>query len=103
MLYSRSTVPTLIALAAIFVLLSPPASAAGGGAPVTVSGEIEVVRVDDFERGRSHTLYYLHGLPVEEVAAVLSLNVNTVKSHLARGRGHLRRRLGPTLTRGEFL
>jgi len=52
---------------------------------------------------RPMTLYYLHGLPVEEVAAVLSLNVNTVKSHLARGRGHLRRRLGPTLTRGEFL
>jgi RNA polymerase sigma-70 factor (ECF subfamily) len=52
---------------------------------------------------RPMTLYYLHGLPVEEVAAVLSLNVNTVKSHLARGRGHLRRRLGPILTRGEFL
>ena len=48
-------------------------------------------------------LYHLHGLPVEEVAAVLSLNVNTVKSHLARGRGILRRRLGSKLRRGGWL
>lgn len=48
-------------------------------------------------------LYHLRGLPVEEVAAVLSLNVNTVKSHLARGRGILRRRLGPRLHRGGWL
>jgi len=48
-------------------------------------------------------LYHLRGLPVEEVAAVLSLNVNTVKSHLARGRGVLRRRLGPELRRGGWL
>lgn len=52
---------------------------------------------------RPMTLYYIHGLPVEEVAAVLSLNVNTVKSHLSRGRGHLRRKLSPELTRGGFL
>ena len=49
------------------------------------------------------TLYYIHGLPVEEVAAVLSLNVNTVKSHLSRGRSQLRRKLSPELTRGGFL
>jgi len=48
-------------------------------------------------------LYHLRGLPVEEVAAVLSLNVNTVKSHLARGRGVLRRRLAPELRRGGWL
>lgn len=48
-------------------------------------------------------LYHLRGLPVEEVAAVLSLNVNTVKSHLARGRGILRRRLGTKLHRGGWL
>ena len=48
-------------------------------------------------------LYHLRGLPVEEVAALLSLNVNTVKSHLARGRGILRRRLGPELHRGGWL
>ena len=40
---------------------------------------------------------------MEEVAAVLSLNVNTVKSHLSRGRGHLRRKLGPRLSRGGYL
>jgi len=48
-------------------------------------------------------LYHLRGLPVEEVAAVLQLNVNTVKSHLARGRGVLRRRLGTELRRGGWL
>ncbi len=48
-------------------------------------------------------LFHLRGLPVEEIGAVLSLNVNTVKSHLARGRGVLRRRLGPKLRRGGYL
>ena len=48
-------------------------------------------------------LYYVRGLPVDEVAAVLSLNVNTVKSHLSRGRGMLRRKLGPRLSRGDYL
>ena len=48
-------------------------------------------------------LYHLRGLPVEEVASLLSLNVNTVKSHLARGRGILRRRLGSRLRRGGWL
>jgi RNA polymerase sigma-70 factor, ECF subfamily len=52
---------------------------------------------------RPMVLYYLHGLPVEEVAAVLSLNVNTVKSHLSRGRGTLRRKLGAKLGRGGYL
>lgn len=48
-------------------------------------------------------LYHLRGLPVEEVAALLSQNVNTVKSHLARGRGILRRRLDGRLRRGGWL
>jgi len=52
---------------------------------------------------RALELYHVRGLPVEEIAAVLSLNVNTVKSHLARGRGVLRRRLGPALHRGGWL
>ena len=52
---------------------------------------------------RAIELYHLRGLPVEEVAAVLSLNVNTVKSHLARGRGVLRRRLSPRLHRGGWM
>ncbi len=52
---------------------------------------------------RALDLYHLQGLPVEDIAALLSLNVNTVKSHLARGRGLLRRRLGTTLQRGGYL
>lgn len=52
---------------------------------------------------RALSLYHLHDLPVEEVAAVLSLNVNTVKSHLARGRGLLRRKLSGRLRRGGYL
>lgn len=49
------------------------------------------------------SLYHLQGLPVDEVAAVLELNVNTVKSHLARGRGLLRRKLGSQLQEGGYL
>ena len=45
----------------------------------------------------------MQGLPVEEVGAVLALNVNTVKSHLARGRGILRRKLHGQLRQGEYL
>jgi RNA polymerase sigma-70 factor (ECF subfamily) len=52
---------------------------------------------------RALDLYHLQGLPVDDVAAVLSLNVNTVKSHLARGRGLLRRRLETVLERGGYL
>jgi RNA polymerase sigma-70 factor (ECF subfamily) len=48
-------------------------------------------------------LYHVQGLSVEEVGRVLSLNENTVKSHLARGRGLLRRRLGRRLERGGWL
>ncbi len=52
---------------------------------------------------RALELYHVRGLPVEEAAAVLSLNVNTLKSHLARGRGILRRRLGQKLREGAYL
>lgn len=52
---------------------------------------------------RALSLYHLQDLPVEEVAAVLSLNVNTVKSHLARGRGLLRRKLSGRLRHGGYL
>ncbi len=52
---------------------------------------------------RALELYHVQGLPVEEVGAVLALNVNTVKSHLARGRGILRRKLHGQLRQGEYL
>lgn len=52
---------------------------------------------------RALELYHIRGVPVEEAAAVLSLNVNTLKSHLARGRSILRRRLGPKLREGTYL
>lgn len=67
----------------------------------TLLGEAITALPDPYRRALE--LYHVRGLPVEEVAAVLSLNVNTVKSHLARGRGVLRRRLGPALRRGGWL
>jgi len=48
-------------------------------------------------------LFHVQGLSVEEISRTLSLNENTVKSHLARGRGILRRRLAGPLERGGFL
>lgn len=41
------------------------------------------------------TLRYLVGLPEAEVAAVLGLSANTVKTHLSRALSTLRNRLGP--------
>jgi RNA polymerase sigma-70 factor (ECF subfamily) len=38
-------------------------------------------------------LYYLEGLPVTEISAVLGRNENTIKTHLARGREKLRKYL----------
>jgi RNA polymerase sigma-70 factor (ECF subfamily) len=35
-------------------------------------------------------LYYLEGLSVQDIAAVLGRNENTIKTHLARGRERLR-------------
>ena len=48
-------------------------------------------------------LFHVQGLSVEDVSRVLALNENTVKSHLARGRAILRRRLGARLERGGWL
>jgi RNA polymerase sigma-70 factor (ECF subfamily) len=48
-------------------------------------------------------LFHVQGLSVEDVSRVLELNENTVKSHLARGRAILRRRLGARLERGGWL
>jgi len=48
-------------------------------------------------------LFHVQGLSVEDVGRLLSLNENTVKSHLARGRGLLRRRLAGRLERGGWL
>ncbi len=67
----------------------------------TLLGEAIAALPDPYRRPLE--LFHLRGLPVEEVAAVLSLNVNTVKSHLARGRGVLRRRLGTRLRRGGWV
>lgn len=44
------------------------------------------------------TLYYLDERPVDEVAAMMGLPVNTVKTHLHRARAHLAAALG---TRAE--
>lgn len=43
------------------------------------------------------TLRYLVGLPEAEVAAVLGLSANTVKTHLTRALAALRERLGPPI------
>lgn len=48
-------------------------------------------------------LFHVQGMTVEEISVTLSLNENTVKSHLARGRGLLRRRLAGALERGGWL
>lgn len=48
-------------------------------------------------------LFHVQGLSVDDVCRVLSLNENTVKSHLARGRGLLRRRIEARLERGGWL
>ncbi len=48
-------------------------------------------------------LYHVQNLPVEEIGRVLGLNENTVKSHLARGRGLLRKTLGGRLESGGWL
>ncbi len=39
-------------------------------------------------------LHHVHGLPVEEVARVTGSRLETVRTHLKRGRTRLRRRLG---------
>jgi RNA polymerase sigma-70 factor (ECF subfamily) len=48
-------------------------------------------------------LFHVQGLPVEEIGRTLGLNENTVKSHLARGRGLLRKALGDRLESGGWL
>jgi RNA polymerase sigma-70 factor (ECF subfamily) len=52
---------------------------------------------------RSVELFHVHGLGVADVAAALGVNVNTVKTRLARGRGLLQRALEPRLRRGGYL
>jgi len=48
-------------------------------------------------------LRYLHGVEAREIALRLGDNLHTVKSHIARGRRELRRRLEPVLERGGYL
>lgn len=42
-------------------------------------------------------LHHLHGLKLEEVAAVMRCRVGTVKTHIFRANGQLRQQLGPWL------
>ena len=49
------------------------------------------------------TLFHVQGCTIEDISRTLGLNENTVKSHLARGRGMLRKRLGVKLERGGWL
>ena len=53
-----------------------------------------------FEQRAAVTLRDMHGLSYEEVAGVLGVNVGTVKSRIARGRGKLRELLKPYWGRG---
>lgn len=48
-------------------------------------------------------LFHVQEMSVEDIGTTLGLNVNTVKSHLARGRTLLRRRIGERLERGGWL
>ena len=48
-------------------------------------------------------MFHVQGLSVGEVAAALSLNANTVKTHLARGRALLQRTLERRLRDGGWL
>lgn len=48
-------------------------------------------------------LFHVQGLTVEAISGTLGLNENTVKSHLARGRGILRRKLAGALERGGWV
>ncbi len=46
-------------------------------------------------------LFYFHDLPISEVAKVLNLPENTVKTYLSRGKERLRKLLGGLDTNGE--
>lgn len=48
-------------------------------------------------------LFHVQGLGVADIAGALGINVNTVKTRLARGRGILQRALEPRLRRGGYL
>ena len=48
-------------------------------------------------------LFHVRGLSVNEVSAELSLNQNTVKTHLARGRALLQKKLETQLREGGWL
>ncbi len=54
--------------------------------------------VSDVQRA-ALTLYYLEDRSVEEVARVLQMPLNTVKTHLSRGRAALRRAWTESATR----
>ncbi|MCE9634488.1 MAG: sigma-70 family RNA polymerase sigma factor [Planctomycetes bacterium] len=82
-----------------------PAEASGGDLERDELGKIllEGVRALPEPYRVALDLFHVQGLSVEEIARTLSMNENTVKSHLARGRGLLRRRLGSALERGGWL
>ena len=82
-----------------------PAPAAGGRLERRELGELLLEGVHALPEPYrvALDLFHVQGLTVEEISRTLSLNENTVKSHLARGRGLLRRRLGSSLERGGWL
>lgn len=53
----------------------------------------EVLKLPNKQRNILY-LHYYEGYKCEEIAELLHLNVNTVKSHLKRGREELKKRLG---------
>ncbi len=68
-------------------------------APVPVAGDRELRRVIEAlpeKQRQAVTLYYLDERPVEEVAEMMGLPANTVKTHLHRARASLATALGRT-------
>lgn len=53
----------------------------------------EVLKLPQKQRNILY-LYYYEGYKINEIAEILHLNENTVKSHLKRGRDELKKRIG---------
>ena len=74
----------------------PSEQAAGRelGAQITAA-----IRVLPMNQRTAFLLHHVHGLPLEEAAAVMGCRVGTVKSHVFRATAALRKRLTPWLTK----
>ncbi len=88
---SRSTLLAGLALLATTIFGTAPA-AADEGPHTTLEGEFEIIRFDDFERGRSETRYFLHepksGRRMELVFESEPKHLRTGHQVRVRGRGH---------------